>query len=177
MIIIIICLTFCLLFMATIHQFLKLGEKMKKILFTVLLFVATFANALSIGDSTPTFDIKDQFEKAHKISPDSKTILVAGDKGTSEILRDYLLTKDKGFLEANKSNYVADISGMPSLIAKWFALPKMKKYPFSILLVDEEQTKSFTKKEDTITVYTLTDGKVSDIKFIKTAEELAAVFK
>lgn len=150
---------------------------MKKILFSVLLLVATVANALNVGDSIPTFEIKDQFEKAHKISMDSKTILVAGDKGTSEILRDYLLSKEKGFLETNKTNYVADISGMPSLIAKWFALPKMKKYPFSILLVDEEQTKSFTKKEDNITVYTLTEGKVSDVKFIKTAEELAAIFK
>ena len=150
---------------------------MKKILFSTLLLLATVANALNIGDTTPTFDIKDQFEKAQKISPDSKTILVAGDKGTSEILRDYLLSKEKGFLEANKTNYVADISGMPSLIAKFFALPKMKKYPFSILLVDEDQTKSFTKKEDNITVYTITEGKVSDIKFIKTAAQLDAVFK
>jgi hypothetical protein len=150
---------------------------MKKILFSVLLLAATFANALNIGDATPTFDIKDQFEKAQKISPDSKTILVAGDKATGEILKEYLLAQEKGFLEANKANYVADISGMPSLISKWFAIPKMKKYPFSILLVDEEQTKSFTKKEDNITVYTVTEGKVSDIKFIKTATELAAVFK
>ena len=150
---------------------------MKKILFSVLLFVATFANALNIGDSTPTFDIKDQFEKAQKISPDTKTILVAGDKDTGTILKEYLLAQDKGFLEANKASYIADISGMPSLISKWFAIPKMQKYPFLVLLVDEEQTKSFTKKEDHITVYTLTDGKVSDIKFIKTAEELAAVFK
>ena len=149
---------------------------MKKILFSILLFVATFANALSIGDSTPTFEIKDQFEKAQKISADAKTILVAGDKGTSEILRDYISAKDKGFLEANKAYYVADISGMPSLISKFFALPKMKKYDFSILLVDEEQTKSFSKKEDNITVYSITDGKVSDVKYIKTAEELNSVF-
>ena len=89
---------------------------MKKILFSVLLLVATFANALSIGDSTPAFEIKDQFEKAQKISADTKTILVAGDKATGEILKEYLLKQEKGFLEANKTYYVADISGMPSLI-------------------------------------------------------------
>lgn len=150
---------------------------MKKTLFSVLLFVATFANALSLGDATPTFKINDQFEKAHTIAGDTKTILVAADKGTSEILRDYLLTKEKGFLEANKAYYVADISGMPSLIAKFFALPKMKKYPFSILLVDENQTKEFTKKEGNITIYSVMNGKVSDIKYVKSAEELAGVFK
>jgi len=150
---------------------------MKKIIFSALLFVATFANALSVGDSTPTFAIKDQFEKAHTIAADTKTILVAADKATSEIMRDYFLTKEKGFLEANKAYYVADISGMPSLIAKFFALPKMKKYPFSILLVDEVQTKEFTKKEGNITVYSVTDGKISDIKYIKNADELAGLFK
>lgn len=150
---------------------------MKKILFSALLFVATFANALSVGDATPTFAIKDQFEKAHTIAADTKTILVAADKGTSEVLRDYLLTKEKGFLEANKAYYVADISGMPSLITKFFALPKMKEYPFSILLVNEEQSKSFTKKEGQITIYSVENGKVTNVKFIKTAEELDAVFK
>ncbi|MGB1226816.1 MAG: hypothetical protein ACPG9K_02915 [Poseidonibacter sp.] len=150
---------------------------MKKLLFSVLLFVATFANALNIGDSTPTFEIKDQFEKMHKISADAKTILVAESRSTSVIVREYLLTKDTNFLETNKAHYIADISGMPSLISKFIALPKMKKYPFSILLVDEEQSKSFTTKDDKITVYTISDGKVSDIKFIETAEELAAVFK
>ncbi len=150
---------------------------MKKVLFSALLLVATFANALSIGDSTPTFAINDQFEKAHTIAADTKTILVAADKDTSEILRDYFLTKEKGFLEANKAYYVADISGMPSLIAKFFALPKMKKYPFSILLVDENQTKEFTKKEGNITVYSVNNGKISDVKYIKNAEELAGLFK
>lgn len=150
---------------------------MKKILFSVLLFVATFANALNIGDATPTFEIKDQFEKNHKIAADAKTILVAADKGTSEVLRDYFLAKDAKFLTTNKAYYVADISGMPSLIAKFFALPKMKKYPFSVLLVDEEQTKSFTKKEGNITVYTVNNGKISDIKYVKDTAGLDSVFK
>ena len=150
---------------------------MKKILFSLLLAGATIANAFNIGDSAPTFKINDQFEKAQVIKADTKTILFAAEKAMSEVLRDYLLTKPKGFLEENKAYYIADISGMPSLIASFFALPKMKKYPFSILLVDENQTKQFAKKEDTITVYTLTDGKITDIKYIKTAEDLDAVFK
>ena len=150
---------------------------MKKLLFSVLLFVATFANALSIGDATPTFEIKDQFEKMHKISADTKTILVAESRGTSVIVREYLLSKDTNFLETNKTQYIADISGMPSLISKFIALPKMKKYPFSILLVDEEQSKSFDTQDDKITVYTVTDGKVSDVKYIETTEELKAIFE
>ncbi|UTJ06506.1 hypothetical protein [Arcobacter roscoffensis] len=150
---------------------------MKKILFVAALLIATFANALNIGDSTPTFEIKDQFEKMHKISADAKTIIVAESRGTSVIIREYLLTKDTNFLETNKAHYIADISGMPSLISKFIALPKMKKYPFSILLVNEEQAKSFSTKEDKITVYSVENGKVTNVKYITTTEELDAVFK
>ena len=150
---------------------------MKKILFVAALLIATFANALNIGDSTPAFQIQDQFEKKQTIKADAKNIIVAGDRDASEVIRDYLLKKEKGFLESKNSYYVADISGMPSLITKFFALPKMRDYPFSILLVDEEQSKSFTKKEGQITVYSVENGKVSNVKYITTAEELDAVFK
>ncbi len=150
---------------------------MKKILFVAALLAATFANALNIGDSTPAFEIQDQFEKKQTIKADAKNIIVAGDRDASEVIRDYLLKKEKGFLKSKNSYYVADISGMPSLITKFFALPKMRDYPFSILLVDEEQSKSFTKKEGQITVYSVENGKVSNVKYITTAEELDAVFK
>jgi NADPH-dependent ferric siderophore reductase len=151
---------------------------MKKLIVAVfMLFVATFANALNVGDSIPTFEIEDQFEKKQTIASDTKIILVTAEKGMSEIIRDYLLSQPEGYLESKKAVYVGDISGMPSLIARFFALPKMKKYPFSILLVDEEQTKSFSKKEESITVYSVENGTVSNVKYIKTAEELKAVFK
>jgi NADPH-dependent ferric siderophore reductase len=151
---------------------------MKKLIVAVfMLFVATFANALNVGDSIPTFEIEDQFEKKQTIASDTKIILVTAEKGMSEIIRDYLLAQPEGFLVSKKAVYVGDISGMPSLIARFFALPKMKKYPFSILLVDEEQTKSFSKKEESITVYSVENGTVSNVKYIKTAEELKAVFK
>lgn len=149
---------------------------MKKIYLGMFLFLATIANALEVGEAVPTFKINDQFEKAQVIKADAKNIIVAGDRDASEVIRDYLLKKGKGFLESNNSYYVADISGMPSLITKFFALPKMQDYPFSILLVTEEQSKSFTKKEGQITVYSVENGKVADKKFIKTTEELNAIF-
>ncbi len=150
---------------------------MKKILLTVLFTFLSVANALNIGDKVPSFQIKDQFDKKHSIKADTKLIVVAGDMDASDVLKEYLKAKPKGFLESKKAYYIADISGMPSLISKFFALPKMKKYPFSILLVDEEQVKSFDKKDENITVYIIKDGKVSDKKYIKTAKELDEVFK
>lgn len=66
---------------------------------------------------------------------------------------------------------------MPSLISKFVALPKMKNYSFPILLIDEDNKALFPVQEDKITIITLDNSKITDVKFIKTAEDLAATFK
>ncbi len=62
---------------------------------------------------------------------------------------------------------------MPSIITSLFAMPKMKEYPFSVLLVDEANKGLFPVKEDMISIITLDNSKITDIKYVKTAEELA----
>ena len=102
----------------------------KKILFTVLLSLSAIANSLSVGSEASAIKIKDQFEKEHTVDANVKTILFASDKDTSDILKDYLLSKDADILTRNNAVYVADISGMPSLISKFIAMPKMKNILF-----------------------------------------------
>ncbi|PIE60948.1 MAG: hypothetical protein CSA29_05870 [Desulfobacterales bacterium] len=150
---------------------------MKKLLLILsILSSSAFANAMEVGDNLPTFKLIDQFENEHVLSANTNTIIVTASKGMGEIIRAYLLDQEKDFLVKNNAYYIADISGMPSFIAKLFAVPKMKNCPFSILLVDEEQTKTFSKKEDQITIYTIENAKVSSVKYITTKEELAHVF-
>lgn len=149
----------------------------KKFLFTVLLGLSAIASSLTIDSEVPAIKIKDQFEKEHTIDANVKTILFASDKGTSDILKDYLLSKDADILTKNNAVYIADISGMPSLISKFVALPKMKKYPFSVLLLDDTNKDNFSKEEGKIIVYTLDNSKVTNIAKISTKEELEAIIK
>ena len=83
----------------------------------------------------------------------------------------------RDILEKNSAVYVADISGMPSLISKFIALPKMKKYPFSVLLLDDTNKDNFVKEDGKIIVYSLENGKVVKIDKISTKEELANIIK
>jgi len=138
--------------------------------------ILSFAQTLKVGDTLPTITLADQFEKTHTVSDKSKRILVAFDKSTSDLLKEFLLAKDDDFLKNNQTVYIGDISGMPSLIAKFFAIPKMKKYPFSILFLDEKNENTFSKKEDKITVYTLENGKIKNLSHLSTKEELANLF-
>ena len=54
---------------------------------------------------------------------------------------------------------------------------KMKNYPFSVLLIDEANKTLFPVKEDIITIISLENGKVTDIKYVKTAAELGEILK
>lgn len=149
----------------------------KKFLFTVLLGLSAFANSLTVGTDIPTLTVKDQFEKEHIIDANIKTIIFSATKTEGTTIKEFLLTKDKDYLTTNKAAYVADITGMPSLITKFIALPKMKDYPFSVLLIDEANKTLFPVKEDMISIILLENGKVTDIKYVKTAAELGQILK
>lgn len=151
----------------------------KKILLATLLALGLNAASLNIDSSIVDIKIKDQFDKVHTLNESVKTILFASDKGTSDMLRDYLLplSEKENVLEKNGAVYVADISGMPSLISKFIALPKMKKYPFSILLLDDSNKENFVKEDGKIIVYSVVDGKITNIEKISSKEELANIIK
>ncbi|OCL89334.1 hypothetical protein [Arcobacter porcinus] len=152
---------------------------MKKLLILALLALGLNANPLTIDSNIDGIKIKDQFEKEHILDTNIKTVLFASDKGTSDIIKDYLLSisEKENILDRNSAVYVADISGMPSIISKFIALPKMKKYPFSILLLDDTNKDNFTKEDGKIIVYSLEDGKVTEIRKISTTEELSEIIK
>ncbi|MCG3670534.1 hypothetical protein L5F33_09675 [Aliarcobacter butzleri] len=149
----------------------------KKLLLTIFLGVVAFANPLTVNSSVPELKIKDQFEKEHTLDSNIKTIIFSATKDENNTIKEFLNSKENDFLTTNHVVYVADITGMPSLITKFIALPKMKNYSFPILLIDEENKVLFPVEKDKITIITLDNSKITDVKYIKTAEDLAATFK
>ena len=147
----------------------------KKFLFTVFLALSAIASSLTVGNTLPTLKIKDQFEKEHVVDANIKTIIFSATKSEGTTIKEFLLTKDKDYLTTNKAAYIADITGMPSIITSLIAMPKMKGYPFSVLLVDESNKNLFPVKEDMISVISLDNGKITDVKYVKTAEELGKI--
>src|SRR5574344_2609324 len=107
---------------------------LKKIVLATLLALGLNAAPLAVESTITDLKIKDQHEVEKVIDTNVKTILFASDKSTSDMLRDYLLplSEKENILEKNSAVYVADISGMPSLISKFIALPKMEKLLFIV---------------------------------------------
>jgi len=138
----------------------------KKILVLAVLSTALFSNSFNLNSNIGSLKLADQFEKTHTIDADVKTIIFSAEKATSAGLNEFLSAKEKGFLEKNNAVFIADISGMPSIISYLFALPKMKKYNYNVLLIEEEDDTRFSKQEEKLTVYRLENGLIKGIEYI-----------
>jgi len=146
---------------------------MKKIIVFALLAMSLFGTPYKMGQSVMPLDLQDQFGKRTTLKAMPKTLIMAFEKGTGATVNEYLVTQDKGYLKKNNAAFVADISQMPNFITEAFALPKMRKYAHTVLLIrDEEQGSRFPAEEEKITVMKFRGNFLTQIQFISTTAEL-----
>jgi len=137
----------------------------KKLLALTMLTTALFANSFNVNSPIGSFEMTDQFDKKHTVNAAVKTIIVSFEKDTSANLNEFLEKQEAGFLEKNNAAFIADISGMPSIITKIFALPKMRNYNYNILLITDEEDKRFLQKEEKLTVYKIENGVITSVEY------------
>jgi hypothetical protein len=135
------------------------------------------ANSLLVGmslDKLKSFDYEDQFEKKIEIPDNTRLIILSYEKGTGATVNELLNEQSPSYLSDHNALFIADISGMPSLITSWFALPKMQKYKHTIYLnYAEPFAAEFPPKEEQITLLRFdTQNLLSDITYVSTKEEL-----
>lgn len=122
--------------------------------------------------------LPDQHDVQVTTSESTKWILFASDMNGYKMTRDTLEKLKITDLAPLELHFVADISGMPSLISKMFAMPKMKKLPYQILLDREAKvTAHWPKKEEQLTLMKIEGSKVVDLKFLSTEVEVKALFE
>lgn len=150
---------------------------MKKLFVLVLVFfIYGQADVLKVGDTITPFSLPDQFDVAHQVnSKDYKTIIVAFEKDTAVLMNEYLKTQATTFLIKKQALFISDIHTMPSFITKFFALPKMKEYPYSLLLIYDEK-EIFPKKENALTIIFTKDNHIEKIKYIENPNEIEKIF-
>ena len=96
------------------------------------------------------------------------------DKAASDLANEVLGNEKEGVLERLQAVYVADISGMPSLVTKMFALPAMRALPFPIGLARESAVLAdLPRQKAAVTVIRLADGKVQGIDYSAVSVEKA----
>ena len=147
-----------------------------KALFASLMLAVSLMAGVNAGDPFPALTLPDQFEKEQTVSTEDRMVLISFERSVSGAFNDFMAEQPEGLLAAHHARYVADISAMPSLITKLFALPKMKKYRFPIMLNrDEAFAERFDRAEGKLTLYRLNGGKVTSVEFIA-PEALGTLF-
>jgi hypothetical protein len=139
---------------------------MKKLLLIgTLLTLSVFAE-FNVGDTFPKTVLDDQFKKSMEVENSDKLVIMAFEKDTSIGISTFLKAQSKDFMAKKQMKYISDISSMPSFVTSMFALPKMKKYPFSVMLIEDEFGKQFNRKDAKVTLYKLKNRKIIAIEFI-----------
>lgn len=139
---------------------------MKYLLLISLLFTTGLFADFKVGDRLPNITLQDQFEHEMKVEITDTMVIMAFEKDVSVHVNEFLKTKEGTFLATHHSKYISDISTMPSFITSMFALPKMKKYPFSLMLIEDDFGMQFNQQDGKITVYTLKKYKIRKIEFL-----------
>lgn len=145
-----------------------------KILSVLCLALPVFA--FTAGDTLSAFKIENQFEEPAELNSETKWIIFSSDMNAAKMLTEYLNENAKS-LDLTKTLIISDISKMPGLVSKMFAIPKMKKYNFKLALDKTgETTKAWPRQEGTITVMKVSALKVESTEEIKSKEAVTAFF-
>lgn len=133
------------------------------------------AAPLAVGDAIPAITAKDQHGAAYTFTNGTTHLLIAVEMDVAKATNQKLAEQGAGFLEKHGAAYLMDIHPMPG-IAKVFALPKMRKYPHRIVLIETKGVLNWAPtKPGHVTLLTLTPaGHVSKIAYWNSASDSAA---
>jgi hypothetical protein len=137
--------------------------------------VPLWIGAVPIDAGAPwsMLELSDQHDKPVRISPATRLVIFAAENPVSDLVTRVLGAQGSTTLERAGAVYVADISAMPSIVTRVFALPKLRELPFQIGLVRETAAVAdLPRRPGTATVLTLKDGQVTQVLYAQTEAEL-----
>lgn len=144
----------------------------QKVFLILMVISSLISSEIKRDDKMRVFVLADQFGTYHTVDRHIKRILVSSQKDISAQMNNFLASKPADYLEKRGAVYIANISKMPSLITKYIAIPKLKKYKHTILLLNDESDERFKTKDEKITLYILKNSIVQDILFLDSVQKL-----
>ena len=133
------------------------------------------APAIEIGKAFESGVLKDQFGREGRVLPDTEKVILVFAKSTGHLVKEFLNKKPADYLAKEHTVFIADVSGMPSIIFETMALPDLKKHRYPIYLItDKAVSEKFKSPEhtDQIMVVELDDGVVEGVIFVTTEKDL-----
>jgi len=136
------------------------------------------APAIEAGKKFQIGTLKDQFDRTGNIDEDAKKVIMVFAKSTGHLVKDFLNTKPKSYLDERKVIFIADVSKMPSMIFEYVALPDLQKYKYPIyLILDESISKKFRndRYKDYVMIIDLDKSIIKKVRFVTTTKDLEKI--
>lgn len=122
---------------------------------------------VSIGDQVNFDQLRDQFGHSFDHLDAMHMALYADDMTANDLVHSALVHLNKECMKNGQLVYLADISGMPSLISKLIAIPRMRKYSYPIWLdYDGRATAGLPAKKGRVTVLKVKKGTIKSVEFV-----------
>lgn len=117
---------------------------------------------IQIGDPFPQWELTDQHEQPHRLPGDStQAIVFSRSKQADETLSPVLESVAGDRLGNGEVIYLSDISRMPGLISRLFALPSLRDRDYPVVLIREEgMSGPLVTETDCLALYRLEQGTV-----------------
>jgi hypothetical protein len=151
------------------------------LLLLISLLVTTVVAAESdapyrVGDVLPEITLDDQHDERGGVDATTRILLFSRDMEGGKLLRAALEDTGEGFLQVRQVVYVSDISGMPKLVARLFAVPSMRRRPYPMLLDRTgEATARLPDVEEQATLLFLDDLRIERIEHVDSANGVRAL--
>jgi hypothetical protein len=148
---------------------------MKGLLLALLLVgAAAHAAPLAVGDPLPPLALEDQHGRPGSTG-NARVVVVSRDMESGDVVKNALAGRDQAFLDRHGVVYVANINGMPAVITRLFALPRMRERPYRMLLDrDGSATRDVPAVPGRPTVLAVDGGRIVRIEQPKDPGALAA---
>ena len=133
------------------------------------------AEPYAVGSLLPSMRIPDQHGQLRAVDESIRVILFNRDMDGGDFIKQALEEGGAERLVASRAVYVADISGMPGLVRRLIALPRMRKRPYPMLLdVEGNVTADFPGEEGRATAIFLDRLRVARIDHLEGADAVKA---
>lgn len=128
---------------------------------------------LRVGQQVDFALLQDQFAQPFVHESAMQYLLFTKSMEAGRVVREVVSQLDPNCHQNGRLVFVADVSGMPKLITKMIAVPKMRSYGFPVWLdYQGEATEALPVKEGSVSVIKIEQGAIEGIQYVQTAEEL-----
>lgn len=133
------------------------------------------AEPYAIGGTLEPLELADQHGQVRGVDATRRVLLFTRDMDAGEILKQALAADGPALLERAGAVYVADVSGMPALVLRMFALRKLRERPYPILLDREgEKTARLPAQTGRISFLRLDALRIVELRHLGSTDEVRA---